>query len=129
MARIQGIKIAVAMVALVFALFTVNTMVAQAGAGPGVELDSAGLSREDVSTLTTELSSPEAATVGQQDPGFFGIAVGTTRTINQLWKITTNLNGILKSWGVPTPIALSAQAMVNLTQALAAIQVVKSFKF
>jgi len=129
MVQIQGIKIAVVMVALVFSLFTVNSMVAEAGAGGDVQLDSAGLSRSDVDAITDELGSPEAETVGQQDPGFFGIAVGTTRTAQQLFLITTNLRGVLQSWGIPAPIAFSAQGMVNLAMALAAIQIIKSWKF
>lgn len=127
MSRIQGVRIGVAMVALVFALFTVNTLTAAAGLD--MQLESGGLSRQTVDDTTAELSSPQAETVGQQDPGFFGVAVGTVRTFNQLWTITTNLHGVLISWGVHWTIAYSAQGMVDLTMAIAAFQILKSFKF
>lgn len=114
------------MFALVFALFTVNSLTAAAGIG--ISLDSGGLSRDDVNAVSGELEQPRAVAVGQQDPGFLGIAVGTARTVNQLWTITTNLHGILTSWGVPLPIAVGAQAMVNLTMAVTALQVLKEFR-
>jgi hypothetical protein len=127
MVKIQGIKIAATMVALVLAMTTVNTLAAQAGVviQPGI----GGSTNEDVKAINSNMTNPEPSGVGSQDPGFFGIATGMTQTFQQLFEITTNLDSILIGWHVPAVIANSAQIMVNLVIGLGLYQILRATVF
>lgn len=127
MVQIQGIKIGVTMVAFVLALTTVNTLAA--GAGVGVQLGAAGVTTEQVSGTTSDLANPRVTGVGQQDPGFFGIAIGIKRTVQQLWALTTRVHLILGNYGVPLVIGGSVQTMIDLTMALGGLQILGRWKF
>jgi hypothetical protein len=133
MSRIQSIEIAVTIVAFVIALTTVNTLAA--GAGIGIELGASGVTVEDIQQTNDNLAQAtdgegnRVGGIGQQDPGFLGAAIGVTRTINQLWALTTRVHLILGSYGVPTVIGAGVQVMINLTMALGSLQIVARFKF
>jgi hypothetical protein len=127
MVQIQGIKIGMTMVALVVALFTVNTLTAATGVG--VELSGNDNSVDDVKGLAGEFQSPEASGAGSQDPGFFGVAVGVTKTIQQLVTLTVGTGGMLKSWGIPGVIATSIQIMIDVTMGIGILQIIGRWKF
>jgi len=127
MTEIQSIRIGATMVAFVLALTTVNTLAA--GAGIGVELGAGGISTEEVEATNQQLGNPQVTGVGQQDPGFFGIAIGIKQTIEQLWALTTRVHLILGSYGVPGVIGGSVQAMIDFTMAIGALQILGMFKF
>lgn len=127
MVQIQGIKLGFTMAALVFALLTVNTL--SAATGVGVELTTGGIDTADVEQVSGEFKDPGVSGAGTQDPGFFGVAVGVSRTINQLWTLTTGVGGMLESWGVPAVIGLGIQGMIDLTMGLAGLQIISRYKF
>lgn len=127
MVQIQGIKLGLTMAALVFALLTVNTLTAATGVG--IELTASGLSQQQVEQTAGEFQEPEVTGVGSQDPGFFGLAVGVTKTVQQLITLTTGVGPILTSWGVPGVVGISVQAMVDITMGLAVLQLIVRFKF
>lgn len=127
MTQIQSIKIGTTMVAFVLALTTVNTLAA--GVGIGVELTASGITTEQINATTSDIQNPEVTGVGQQDPGFFGIAVGLKRTLDQLWALTTRVHLILGAYGVPVVIGGSVQAMIDFTMALGGAQILGRFKF
>jgi len=124
--RIQGIKIGVTMAVLVFALLTVNTL--SAATGVGVELTSSGVTTDQVESTAGEFQEPSVTGVGSQDPGFFGVAVGVTRTFQQLIAFTTGIDNTLISWGLPWVIGYSVQAIVDLTMGIAVLQIILRFK-
>jgi hypothetical protein len=125
--RIQGIKIGVTLAALVVALFTVNTL--SAATGVGIELTSGGSDVDDVEGISGQFQDPEASGAGTQDPGFFGVAVGVTKTVQQLITLTIGLEGMLQSWGLHPVIAYGVQIMVDLTMGLGVLQIIARFKF
>jgi hypothetical protein len=127
MTEIQSIKIGATMVAFVLALTTVNTLAA--GAGIGIELTASGVGVEEIDQTTTSIKDPQVTGVGQQDPGFFGIAVGLKRTLDQLWALTTRVHLILGSYGVPAVIGGGIQAMIDFTMAIGGVQILGRFKF
>jgi len=127
MTQIQSIKIGATMVAFVLALTTVNTLAA--GAGVGIQLQASGVTMTDVQTLNSQLSGPSVTGVGQQDPGFFGIALGIKQTLQQMWALTTRVHLILGSYGVPMVIGGSVQAMIDFTMAIGGLQILGRFKF
>lgn len=127
MTQIQSIKIGTTMVAFVLALTTVNSLAA--GVGIGVELTASGITTEQIDATTSDIQNPEVTGVGQQDPGFFGIAVGLKRTLDQLWALTTRVHLILGAYGVPVVIGGSVQAMIDFTMALGGAQILGRFKF
>lgn len=127
MVQIQGIKLGLTMVALVVALLTVNTL--SAAAGIGIELTASGLQKEDVRSTADSFQDPGVTGVGSEDPGFFGIAIGVTNTIQQLVGLTTNAAAILESWGLPQVVAISIQIMIDITMGLAILQIIGRFKF
>jgi len=127
MARIQGIKIAGTMVALVLAMTTVNALAAQTGVA--IELTANGVTTEDIDDVNSALNNQDASGIGSQDPGFLGIAIATTQTLKQLVALTTVLGPMLASHGVPPVIGYSIQAMVDLTMGLAMLMVLLRFKF
>lgn len=125
--QIQGIRIAITMAAFVVALTTTNTLMAASGVG--IELSASGLSQDQVDSLGSDTQEPEVQGVGSQDPGFLGVALGVTRTIQQLITLTTETASILTSWGVPGVIAWGVQAMIDLAMGIAVLQVIARFKF
>lgn len=127
MVQIQGIKLGLTMAALVVALLTVNTL--SAASGVGIELTASGLSQGQVEQTAGEFQEPGVTGVGSQDPGFFGLAVGVTRTVQQLITLTTGVGPILQSWGAPFVIGYSAQVMVDITMGIAVLQLLVRFKF
>lgn len=127
MVQIQGIKLGLTMAALVFALLTVNTLTAATGVG--IELTASGLSQQQVEQTSGEFQEPEVTGVGSQDPGFFGLAVGVTKTVQQLITLTTGVGSIITSWGMPSVVGISVQAMVDITMGLAVLQLIVRFKF
>lgn len=127
MVQIQGIKLGLTMVALVVALLTVNTL--SAAAGIGMELTASGLQKENVQSTADSFQDPGVTGVGSQDPGFFGIAIGVTQTIQQLVGLTIHVGSILQSWGLPAVVGLSVQIMVDITMGLAILQIIGRFKF
>jgi hypothetical protein len=127
MVQIQGIKIGFTMAALVLALLMVNTL--SAAAGIGIELSASGLQKSDVSGTAQDFQDPGVTGVGSQDPGFFGIAVGVTQTIQQLVGLTIHAGSILESWGLPAVIAYSIQIMIDLTMGIGVLQIIGRFKF
>lgn len=127
MAKIQGIDIGLTMACFLLALLTVNTLTA--GTGIGIELDAAGTSESDVESVVGEFNHTEVTGVGNEDPGFFGIAVGVADTINQLYVLTTGLKDTLRSWGVPSVIAYSVQIIVDFVIAVGILQILLRFKF
>lgn len=127
MVQIQGIKIGMTMVALVVALFTVNTLTAATGVG--VELTGTGSSVDDVEGLAGEFQNPQASGAGSEDPGFFGVAVGVTNTVQQLITLTVGLSGMLKSWGINPVIATGVQIMVDVTMGIGLLQIIGRWKF
>jgi len=127
MTQIQSIKIGATMVAFVLALTTVNSLAA--GAGVGIQLQASGVTMTDVQTLNSQLSGPSVTGVGQQDPGFFGIALGIKQTLQQMWALTTRVHLILGSYGVPMVIGGSVQAMIDFTMAIGGLQILGRFKF
>jgi len=127
MVQIQGIKLGLTMVALVVALLTVNTL--SAAAGIGIELTASGLQKEDVRSTADSFQDPGVTGVGSEDPGFFGIAIGVTNTVQQLIGLTTNAHAILESWGLPQVVAYSVQIMIDITMGLAVLQIIGRFKF
>lgn len=127
MVQIQGIKIGMTMVALVVALFTVNTLTAATGVG--VELTGTGSSVDDVEGLAGEFQSPQASGAGSEDPGFFGVAIGVTNTVQQLITLTVGLGGMLKSWGINPVIATGVQIMVDVTMGIGLLQIIGRWKF
>jgi hypothetical protein len=127
MVEIQSLKIGASLVAFVIALSTVNTLAA--GVGVGVQLDASGVSTSEVETLNDDLQNPTVAGIGQQDPGFLGVAVGIKRTLEQLYAITTRTHLILGAYGVPTVIGAGVQVMVNFTMAIGSLQILGRFKF
>lgn len=127
MANIQGIRIGLTVAAFVVALLTVNTL--SAAAGVQVSLSSGGLpAAEEISETGGQFQSPNVTGVGSEDPGFFGVAVGVTKTVQQLIGFTTNLNGMLSSYGVPSVIGYSVQVMVDLVMGLGVLQILLRFK-
>ena len=124
---LQGMKIAATWMALILAIFTLNSMGISAIAG--VQMGTSGVGYDDVQGVNSDLKSPTAEGIGEQDPSFFGIATGITRTVKTIWTLLSATNVILRSWGVPFSIAASVQAMVDFTFALAVIQVWRGFKF
>jgi len=127
MVQIQGIKIGMTMVALVVALFTVNTLTAATGVA--VELNAGGNSVDDVEGLAGEFQSPQASGAGSQDPGFFGVAVGVTKTVQQLLTLTIGTGGMLKSWGINPIIANGIQIMIDVTMGIGLLQIIGRWKF
>jgi len=127
MVQIQGIKLGLTMAALIFALLTVNTLTAATGVG--IELTASGLSQQQVQQTAGEFQEPEVTGVGSQDPGFFGLAVGVTKTVQQLITLTTGVGAIITSWGMPSVVGISVQAMVDITMGLAVLQLIVRFKF
>jgi len=127
MVQTQGIKLGLTMVGLVVALLTVNTL--SAAAGVGIELSASGLHKEDVQRTADDFNDPSVTGVGSQDPGFLGVAIGVTQTIQQLVTLTTATGSILESWGLPAVVAYSVQIMVDITMGLAVLQIILRFKF
>jgi hypothetical protein len=127
MVQIQGIKIGMTMVALVVALFTVNTLTAATGVG--VELTGTSSSVDDVEGLAGDFQSPQASGAGSEDPGFFGVAIGVTNTVQQLITLTVGLAGMLKSWGINPVIATGVQIMVDVTMGIGLLQIIGRWKF
>jgi len=127
MVQIQGIKLGLTMIALVVALLTVNTL--SAASGVGIQLTAGGLTKDDVEQQSKSLQDPDATGVGTQDPGFFGIAVGISKTFQQLITLTTAVGPILKSWGVPVVIGYSVQIMVDATMGIGLLQILGRVKF
>lgn len=125
--QIQGVRIAITMAALVVALTTTNTLMAASGVG--IQLSAGGLSQDQVASLGQDTQEPEVQGVGSQDPGFLGVALGVTRTIQQLITLTTATGGILTSWGVPSVVAYGVQIMIDLAMGIAVLQVIARFKF
>jgi hypothetical protein len=123
---LQGLRIAATVIAFVLALSTFNILVAPA---VGVDVGAGGLDQSDAQSVTGNLSQPEATSIGQQDPGFFGIATGIARTVTQLWTFTTAVHLILESYGVPLVIGTSIQIMIDLTLAMGFLQIWRAFKF
>jgi hypothetical protein len=126
MVQIQGIRIGVTLAALVVALFTVNTM--SAAAGIPMELSGQGDSVDDVEGLAGDFQSPSASGAGSEDPGFFGVAVGVTKTAQQLITLTTGIEQMLQTWGVPKPIGMGVQIMIDLTMGIALLQIIGRWK-
>jgi hypothetical protein len=127
MTRIQSIRIGATMIAFVLALTTVNALAATAGIG--VSLGASGITTEQIDSTTESFQQPEVTGVGQQDPGFFGIAVGLKRTLDQLWALTTRVHLIMAAYGVPVVIGAGVQAMVDFTMAIGGLQILGRFKF
>lgn len=127
MVEIQGIKIGATMVAFILALTTVNTLAA--GAGVGIELTASGVNTQDVDQLNQNLTASPITGVGQQDPGFFGIALGVRQTLGQLYALTTRVHLILGAYGVPLVLGASIQSMIDFTMAIGMLQVIARFKF
>lgn len=127
MTEIQSIKIGATMIAFVLALTTVNTLAATAGVG--ISLGASGITADDVEGVNSDLSKPGVTGVGSQDPGFFGIAIGIKRTLEQLWALTTRVHLILGAYGVPTVIGVGVQSMIDFTMAIGGLQILGRFKF
>lgn len=123
---LQGMRIAATVVAFILALTTMNVLVASQ---VGVNIGAGGVERSDAVNVTDDVSNPQATSIGQQDPGFFGIATGLVRTFSQMWTLTTNIHNVLASYGVPLIIGGSIQIMVDLTMAIAGLQIWRGFKF
>jgi len=126
MVQIQGIKIGMTMVALVVALFTVNTLTAATGVG--IELTGNG-DVDQAENLAGDFQSPTASGAGSEDPGFFGVAVGVTKTVQQLVTLTVGTGGMLKSWGVHPVIANSVQLMIDVTMGIGFLQIIGRWRF
>lgn len=127
MVQIQGIKIGFTMASLVLALLVVNSL--SAAAGIGIELTASGLEKSEVASTAENFQDPGVTGVGSQDPGFFGIAIGVTNTIQQLVALTVHAGSILESWGLPAVIAYSVQIMIDLTMGIGILQIIGRFKF
>jgi len=127
MVQIQGIKIGMTMVALVVALFTVNTLTAATGVG--IELTGNGQGVDDAEGLAGDFQNPKVSGAGSQDPGFFGVAVGVTKTVQQLVTLTVGTGGMLKSWGINPVIADSVQLMIDVTMGIGLLQIIGRWKF
>jgi hypothetical protein len=126
--QIQGIKIGITVIALVVGLLTVNTL--SAAAGIGVSLSPSGLPTEgEVEQTAGDFSKPDVTGVGSEDPGFFGVAVGVTDTLQQLITLATGMGDLLTAWGVPAVIAGSAQVMIDLTMGIGILQILLRFAF
>jgi len=125
--QIQGLRIAVTVAAFVVALTTVNTLAAASGVG--IQLSAGGLSQDDVQQFGQNAQEPGVTGVGSQDPGFLGVAVGVTRTVQQLITLTTATGSILTSYGAPPVIGYGVQVMVDLVMGLAVLQVIARFRF
>lgn len=127
MVQIQGLKIAATMIALVLALSTMNTLAAASGLA--IQLNSNGITTEQINSTVENTSDAPASGLGSQDPGFFGIAIGMGQTFQQLFALTTGFHAILKGWGVPPIIANSAQLMIDFTIVVAIYQIIRAVKF
>lgn len=127
MARLQGIRIGFTVVALIFALLTVNTL--SAAAGVPVSVSSSGLgSTDQVEETAGEFQDPGVSGVGSEDPGFFGVVTGVTSTVQQLITLTTGVTGWLEQFAVPPVMGLSIQAMIDLTMGWGIVQLLLRFK-
>lgn len=126
MVELQGLRIAIGWAAFVLALTTVNAMGLPAMAG--VQLDAGGADAEQVRAISGNFTEPSVEAVGSEDPGFFGIATSITRTLGQLYTILVTLSPALMSWGVPAPLAIMTQTLVDLSFGLALIQVIRGFR-
>ena len=127
MIRIQGIRIGLTVIALIFALLTVNTL--SAAAGVPVSVSSSGLdSPEGVNETAGEFQEPGVTGVGSQDPGFLGVVTGVTSTVQQLITLTTGVTGWLDQFGVPAVMGFSIQIMIDMTMGLGIIQLVLRWK-
>lgn len=127
MARLQGIRIGFTVVALIFALLTVNTL--SAAAGVPVSVSSSGLGSQDqVEKTAGEFQDPGVSGVGSEDPGFFGVVTGVTSTVQQLITLTTGVTDWLEQFAVPPVMGLSIQAMIDLTMGWGILQLLLRFK-
>jgi hypothetical protein len=126
MVSLQGVRLAVGWTAFVLALTTVNAM--GLPAQTGVEITAAGAGTQDVQAINEDFNRAEVEAVGDNDPGFFGVATGVTKTIGQLQTILTKLSPALQSWGTPAPLAIFVQLLVDLSFGLALLQIVRGFR-
>lgn len=120
----RGLTIAGFMVALTVSTFTLGGMGWYAAAG--VSFDT-GL-QEDVESTNDDLNQPEAEGVGSEQVGFFGIAVGVTRTVSILGTLLVGTHNILQSWGVPWHIAWSVQLMVDFAFGLTLLAIFRGYQ-
>lgn len=124
---IQGMRIGATLIALSLALFTLNALGVSAAAG--VQLSAAGLSESTAQDTVGELKQGQVEGVGQQDPGFFGVAAAMLRTVSQLWTLVAKTSAILQSVGTPWPIAHSVQIMVDFTFVYGLYQIARGVNF
>lgn len=128
MVQIQGIRIGLAVAAFTVALLTTNTLAG--AAGMQISLSESGLpTNDDIQQTAGDFQNPEITGVGSQDPGFFGVAVGVTNTVQQLTTLVTGLSPLLQSYGVPSIIAINVQVMVDLVFGLGLLQLLIRFRF
>jgi hypothetical protein len=120
---LEGLRLGATLMAVVLAMVTLNTL--GVGAAAGVDLGMAGADKPLVAETAGDLQDPQASAVGQDDPTFFGVGVGITRTAQQLYVLLAKTGPILSSWGIPPVIATSIQLMVDLTFAISIMQILR----
>jgi hypothetical protein len=114
------------------AAFTMSTMTLGAVGWygtAGVSFDTG--QQEQVEAASEEVKNPEAEATGEgpSGPGFFGIAIGSVKTLIALVQLTYKTYPILVSWSVPWPVALSVQMMVDLTVGVSLLIAFRGFNF
>lgn len=120
----QGLGVTAFMIAFILAAFTLGATGYYATTGVSFQTGQI----ETVNESVSEVEQPEAQGVGDDDPGFFGIAVGVWKTLNNLLAVTYKTQAILQSYGIHWSIAYSIQVMINFTVAIMLISVYRGYK-
>lgn len=114
------------MVAFIVAGATMTALVAPHA---GMDLGTGPFTKDDVETVGSELTSPEAPGVGNNDPGFFGISIGVTGTvISVLTTVTMGIDDLLISYQAPPIIAWSVQQLVRLSIGITIIAIFRGIQ-
>lgn len=124
MVSLRGFQIPITIMCLVLAT---GTIAALAPGGVVVDIGAGPFAQEDVERASGDLD-PSARGTGNQDPGFFGIAVGVVSTIAKLGTFVYSMDDIAMAWGVPAIIAKNIQIISGVSFGMAALAAFRGFK-